>query len=356
MRLLQTIFSLCVLSTSSLHAQPVITANDFLHVGDTASQVRYQGPIDVSAFTAAGPTGAWDFTALSGSVLFEDTIDCLLPSAGSVDPAIDFAGAGRVVRLTSTSPGLPPAPPMWDYYSYGADERTYYGSVIDGPPALSIVFSPPTSDTPFPLVLGETWVEDYEFALFTSLNRLHIESSVDAWGPATLPGIGTVDCLRATRETTNQIFDTSSGSPILIATFHTRSYIWYAVGIDIVAILASPEDPLAVPAAGFATANFAQLFTDHTRAASGALLSRGDIDANGALDLGDAIRMLDHLLGAAEPPCLAAADFDDDGTVEMDDAVSLLTHLFLEGLAPAAPYPDCGADPTPDLSCTIECP
>jgi sugar lactone lactonase YvrE len=80
---------------------------------------------------------------------------------------------------------------------------------------------------------------------------------------------------------------------------------------------------------------------------------RGDADASGSLDLSDAIRTLNFLfLGFDAPPCLGSADSDDNGRLELTDAVRVLAYLFLGGLPPAAPFPDCGLDPTPDpLSC-----
>jgi hypothetical protein len=86
---------------------------------------------------------------------------------------------------------------------------------------------------------------------------------------------------------------------------------------------------------------------------------RGDVDANGAINLADAIRTLNYLfLGSSEPECLDAADFDDSGGANptISDAIGLLNWLFLGGRDPARPTPstavyaagDCGVDPTDD--------
>ena len=71
---------------------------------------------------------------------------------------------------------------------------------------------------------------------------------------------------------------------------------------------------------------------------------RGDCNESGAVDLSDAVSLLDFLfLGGAEPPCLAACDVNVDGQVTgVTDAVALLGGLFLGGPPPGAPYPDCG--------------
>ena len=59
-----------------------------------------------------------------------------------------------------------------------------------------------------------------------------------------------------------------------------------------------------------------------------------------------------YLKGSQTPGDWRAADFDDSGAVEITDAVSLLNFLFLGGSAPNAPFPDLGEDPTSDpLDC-----
>ena len=80
---------------------------------------------------------------------------------------------------------------------------------------------------------------------------------------------------------------------------------------------------------------------------------RGDVVADGPLDLSDAVAALDYLfLAGPPPPCLSAADTNDDGVVDLSDSVYLLSSLFLGGPDPAEPYPGCGGDPTPDgLGC-----
>jgi outer membrane protein assembly factor BamB len=76
---------------------------------------------------------------------------------------------------------------------------------------------------------------------------------------------------------------------------------------------------------------------------------RGDADASGGLEITDGIRVLNYLfLGAPAPPCLDAADADDDGILRLTDAILILNFLFLGGRPPSPPYPDCGADPTPE--------
>lgn len=92
-----------------------------------------------------------------------------------------------------------------------------------------------------------------------------------------------------------------------------------------------------------------------TPAAAQSQFQRGDIDASGSIDVGDAVSLLGYLFGGGGLPfdCDDALDANDSGTVNIVDPVALLNFLFVPGAAPPpAPYPDCGVDPTPDpLSC-----
>ena len=93
----------------------------------------------------------------------------------------------------------------------------------------------------------------------------------------------------------------------------------------------------------------------------GPLLIRGDVDGNGALLLNDAILILGYLFSMGGVPCLDAADFDDDGQVLVNDAILHLGYLFSQGPPPLPPFPDCGADLTPDAGggdqgCAGPCP
>ncbi len=83
---------------------------------------------------------------------------------------------------------------------------------------------------------------------------------------------------------------------------------------------------------------------------------RGDTDANGALQITDAISLLGYLfLGGRQPSCQDAADTDDNGALQITDAVRLLGYLFLGGAELPAPFPGCGLDPTGDaLPCTAQ--
>jgi len=79
---------------------------------------------------------------------------------------------------------------------------------------------------------------------------------------------------------------------------------------------------------------------------------RGDCNADGTVDISDAISNLFFQFMGSPITCGDAADVDDNGHNEVTDVIYLLTHLYLEGPAPTEPYPICGPDPTlDDLTC-----
>lgn len=80
---------------------------------------------------------------------------------------------------------------------------------------------------------------------------------------------------------------------------------------------------------------------------------RGDVNDSGVLDLSDAVSALTYLFSeGSRPTCLDAADANDDGKLDISDPVGILSYLFSAARPPAAPFPDCGPDPTGDaLSC-----
>jgi hypothetical protein len=83
---------------------------------------------------------------------------------------------------------------------------------------------------------------------------------------------------------------------------------------------------------------------------------RGDANADGRVDISDAIRILGYLfLGRQGMACDSAADADDSGSLDISDPIRILVHLFLSAAPPPAPGPErCGADPTKDaLPCDV---
>ncbi|MEM7165196.1 MAG: immunoglobulin domain-containing protein [Planctomycetota bacterium] len=88
--------------------------------------------------------------------------------------------------------------------------------------------------------------------------------------------------------------------------------------------------------------------------------SRGDCSGNGSYNIQDAVILLQYLFVAGQAPtCLDACDVSDDGGLNLLDVQILLCGLFCSpAIPPPAPYPACGADPTPDpLGCvSFPCP
>lgn len=80
---------------------------------------------------------------------------------------------------------------------------------------------------------------------------------------------------------------------------------------------------------------------------------RGDANADGTINIVDPIVTLAYLTGEEDVLCLDSADTNDDGSVDVVDAVYHFHYLFQASFPPpAAPFPACGVDPTPDaLDC-----
>ncbi|MEM7260443.1 MAG: hypothetical protein AAF488_00535 [Planctomycetota bacterium] len=102
----------------------------------------------------------------------------------------------------------------------------------------------------------------------------------------------------------------------------------------------------------FSTLVFVGLVVSASQLNAQSLFVRGDANGDGMVDLGDAIVSLDALFGGAIVPCPAALDVDDSGALTIGDPIVLLSFLFSAASPPLPPFPNCGADPTPDgLGC-----
>ena len=77
---------------------------------------------------------------------------------------------------------------------------------------------------------------------------------------------------------------------------------------------------------------------------------RGDANADGVVNVADAIFMLlFKFVGGPPPPCSDAGDANDDGACNISDVLALLNTLFAGAPIPA-PSVTCGFDPTPDAN------
>lgn len=82
------------------------------------------------------------------------------------------------------------------------------------------------------------------------------------------------------------------------------------------------------------------------------LFTRGDVNNDGAINVGDAPAALNYLFNSEPVDCIEAVDVDDDAITAINDAVLLLAFLFQSGAPPQPPFPNPGVDPTPDaLGC-----
>ncbi|MGE3965702.1 MAG: dockerin type I repeat-containing protein, partial [Planctomycetota bacterium] len=83
------------------------------------------------------------------------------------------------------------------------------------------------------------------------------------------------------------------------------------------------------------------------------LFRRGDCNLDTSINLADAVFLLGYLFPgptAAAPGCQRACDANDDGALDIADAIAVLDSLF--GQAGPLPAPECGTDDTPGtLTC-----
>ncbi len=82
--------------------------------------------------------------------------------------------------------------------------------------------------------------------------------------------------------------------------------------------------------------------------------SRADCNGDGQTDVSDPVMLLLFMFSHASIrlPCESACDSNDDGVLDLTDAVVALDFMFRLGSRPPGPFPECGAETTPDgLEC-----
>ncbi|MBT6783633.1 MAG: hypothetical protein HOA95_02325 [Planctomycetes bacterium] len=117
--------------------------------------------------------------------------------------------------------------------------------------------------------------------------------------------------------------------------------------------------------AGLDGSNVEEIYLSGTNITELAILSstntaiqflRGDANDDGGFDIGDPIWILTLLFTPGSPSlaCTDSGDINDDGSINIADSIFALSSLFTPSAPPpAAPYPDCGEDPSADaLDCT----
>jgi hypothetical protein len=120
-----------------------------------------------------------------------------------------------------------------------------------------------------------------------------------------------------------------------------------------------PEVP--EPTAAYLGENFEILSTVGVRSSSkepvndsaGTSFRRGDVTADGGVDLGDGLSLLNYLFQRGDAPsCQESADANDDGRLNITDVLAIVSHLFGKQKPLPAPFAECGEDTTPDtLTC-----
>jgi len=121
-------------------------------------------------------------------------------------------------------------------------------------------------------------------------------------------------------------------------------------GLPLQIRLCALEDPDDHSLTGWVAFDDVQLTTAGANE-EGVRFRRGDVNADGNVNLSDAVSILNYLFTGGEvPTCLKTSDTNDNGGAlpDLTDAVYLLNFLFAGGPGIPPPFDECGADPTPE--------
>ncbi len=150
---------------------------------------------------------------------------------------------------------------------------------------------------------------------------------------------------------------TVDGSPVVANCAMSDEQGLCVCGIDLVTTLPLvpmlPGDSITVTLLAGVASMAEALTVDNSITFQGtSTFVRGDSNADGNVDLADAISLLVGLFESGPIPCDDSSDVDDDGILGIADPIVLLSFLFQGDDQPVGPYPSCGNDPTADtLGC-----
>ena len=81
---------------------------------------------------------------------------------------------------------------------------------------------------------------------------------------------------------------------------------------------------------------------------------RGDFNLDGSVTTTDVVQLLFHLFRSRQAKCRVAGDANNDNALNISDAIYVVDYLFGRGSPPSAPFPNAGVDPegVQPLGCT----
>ncbi len=119
------------------------------------------------------------------------------------------------------------------------------------------------------------------------------------------------------------------------------------VSVSEIACVTPAHDPGSVPVEVINPGGLSGVLQDAFRYMPA--FRRGDANADGALNIADAVYILQNLFASGPKiGCPDAADSNDDEAVNIADAIYTLQNLFAQGPAIPEPHPGCGIDATPN--------
>jgi hypothetical protein len=88
----------------------------------------------------------------------------------------------------------------------------------------------------------------------------------------------------------------------------------------------------------------------------GTRFRRGDVNADGQIDVSDPIYTLVYLFNdGPDPVCMDSADANDDENIDLSDPLSILRYQFSDDTPPAEPFEACGYDPASEDEGGLDC-
>ncbi len=249
------LFCFLLFAVVKVSAQITVTESDlqaFVNIGNNLTSTLDTTTTSVDIGSTGSTT--WDFSGLSPDMQFSLT---------SINPAgtpfaVNFPAATVCLHGTTSVMGY--TAESWSYAGVNGALLDYgMGAMADvGGNSATLVFSnvPASQTAVVPLTNGTNWTQDYVerdsivvlgFPVVT-VNNVHVENMVDAYGTMTLPGGGTVQALRLRsdrRQTSGSdysrsisyTFITSSGVQISVDAADTTSPNTGVIPVDGISFL-----------------------------------------------------------------------------------------------------------------------
>jgi hypothetical protein len=228
-QLLFIISAIMFYCSGSLYGQTVITYSNhapFIGYGATFMELYSDfEPISIDP-GPAGPNQTWDFSSFTGD---EETDNTFIDPADTPF-ADDVAGTSiNLATFTEDEEGE-----GYGFMALSSSELllSAFGFIEDGEPLLFAMFDPFMLINEYPFAYGDvtdTYGElETTMEGFTTLQKMWVTYSADAWGTITTPHDTYHNALRIQATTVDSIIMSVGGTIINEVGFQSIDYMWYA--------------------------------------------------------------------------------------------------------------------------------